>query len=170
VFSAFFQFHRLFFGYLVWVSYEKEGGEHMKNTALLVIALVGFVVLAFFAGTHVAGRLAFVRGWNTTGQIGPQAFRGGRSYHGMMMGRRVFSDNNDGGFRRGGLQGQITKIEGNIVTLQLPTGGTYSVTLDDETSVNKITKGTNADLAVGQTISVMGKGFWNGTQAILIQP
>jgi len=135
----------------------------MKNTTLLVVGLVGLVAVAFFIGSRVGGRYAWVNGWNNNFQAPAPTFWG-KGFRGGMMGHMY------GGFRRGGLQGQVTKIEGNVISLQLPNSGTYTVTLDDQTAVSKVTKGTSADLQVGQTISVSGGGPWDSGQTIIVQP
>ena len=126
----------------------------MKNTAMIVLVAVIIAAAAFFIGSHVRGRFAYAP--YAAGRFAPRMMRAPRMYG--MMGRKS-----------GGLvQGQITKIDGDTVTVQLPNGGTYTVTVSDQTAVEKMTAGTRTDLAVGQTISVYGGGYLNGTQTVVI--
>jgi len=133
----------------------------MKNG--IFIAIVVFLVgaFAFLVGTRLAGK--FVTGSFYGRQIAPrQGF--------LPHGRGMTMNGKDGGFFRGAAHESITKIEGNSLTVQLPGGGSYTVTLGDQTAVNKLTKGVKEDLKVGQNISLFGGGPWNNAQTIIINP
>ena len=121
----------------------------------IIIAFVAFIVGSRYQKNFL------VNGWY--GQRGVPRMM--RSSYGMgMMGGK------DGRFHRGVVEGQIAKIEGDTVTIQLPGGGTYTVTLDAQTDIESIVKGTRESLQVGQTISVYGGGPRNETQTVVIIP
>lgn len=69
-----------------------------------------------------------------------------------------------------GQEGEITKIDGNNVTLKLTDDTTKEVTLLGDAVVTMMTKGTIKDLKVGQTIMVTGGGFWGGTETVIVKP
>jgi hypothetical protein len=69
----------------------------------------------------------------------------------------------------GGGTGQISKIEGNAITIQRPNGQSYTLTLKEDTVINKSVKGSKDDLKVGENIMVFGNGMF-GPQTIWIGP
>lgn len=132
----------------------------MKNTAFIVLIVFLVAVAGFFFGTRFQRGFAAFNGWYGRPAI-DQMMWAPRA--GMMRGKAE-------GFNRSTVQGQITKIENNTVTVQLPNGGTYTVTLSDQTAIDTITKGTKEDLKTGQNITVFGGSYINGVQTILINP
>lgn len=135
----------------------------MKNTVFIVLIAILVAAFAFFVGVRVQRRFAL--GWN----YGAPAV--GRTFPGVGMnrfggGKRGMT----GGNFRGMVQGQIIKIDNNNVTVQLPNGGTYTITISDQTAVDKTAKVTKADLAAGQNITVFGGSYLNGAQTVIINP
>lgn len=130
----------------------------MKNTIAIASAVILVGVFAFFVGTGFQRRLAFSGFYGR--QFTPQII--GMSHRrGMGTMEKPY---------RGILQGQISKIENNTVTVQLPAGGTYNITLGDQTEIDKTTKVTKGELKSGQNITVFGGSFFNTAQTILINP
>ena len=129
-----------------------------SNTVLLVV--LGAIVIG--AGGFFLGRHAWVG-------FGKQWANGNVP---MMAGARFGTRGHMFGGRHGmmGGYGEITKIEGNTVTLNIGDDTTKEVTLSGDAVVNLMTKGTTKDLQVGQTIMMMGGGFWNGTETVVVQP
>lgn len=144
----------------------------MKDTNILFMVLGALVIgaVGFFAGRHVAfgfgnwwgmgygyrpaytERRFGMMGWPMMREDG-YAGKGRRFGHGMM-----------GGF------GEITKIDGNTVTLKIDDETTREVTLSANTVVNIMTKGTTKDLKVGQEVMITGGGFWNDNQTVIVKP
>lgn len=140
----------------------------MKDTNTIIFAVLGALIIGgagFFIGSHIHAGLG--RGW----AIGNQhaGFRMGFGKGGMM-------DSDDavkgriGGRGAMGNFGEITKIDGTNVTLKYADGTTKDVTLSSDTVVNTMTKGTVKDLKVGATIMVIGGGFWNSTDIVIVRP
>lgn len=136
----------------------------LKDGNTVVLAVIGAIVIGgagFFLGKHT--NIGFGKQWaNGNGPMmaGAQFERGGR-----MMGKA--------GYGRHGMMGgvgEITKIDGNTVTVKLSDDTTKEITLSEDTVVNMMTKGSTNDLKVGQTIMVNGGGFLNDAQTIIVRP
>jgi hypothetical protein len=53
----------------------------------------------------------------------------------------------------GGFQGEVTAVDGDVLTVQTQ-AGTIKVRIGDATEINRSTKGSRADLAVGRQVTV----------------
>ncbi len=120
------------------------------GTYVLVFVLgggLGYIVADHFplkfAGTK---RVFNTRGYGMMSGGFDQDDRGGSGLRGGMMGVR-------GGNRAGG---EVTKIDGNTITIKLPNGNTETITVNDSTVYKKTTTGSKSDVKVGDTISVTG--------------
>ncbi len=133
-----------------------------SNIALTVVIALAVGAIGFFAGTHVAAR-RFAVAW---GNMQPVASRR-LGYGGMINGHPTSTFT---GRLGRGMQGKVTAVKGNTVTVTQPNGTTRDLTLSDKTVVETIVKGTTADLKVGATIMVSGGGFWNNTQTVIVRP
>lgn len=90
---------------------------------------------------------------------GAQFERGGR-----MMGKIGYRWHGVGGV------GEITKMEGNTITLKIDDDTTKDIILSNDVTINMMVKGSTKDLKVGQTIMVTGGGFWNSGQTVIVRP
>lgn len=62
-----------------------------------------------------------------------------------------------GRFRNGnGAEGKILSVDNNSITVKLPDGSSKIVLLTGTTSINKASKGTTSDLAVGTLVAAFG--------------
>lgn len=135
----------------------------MKNSNTILLAVVGALLigaLSFAAGRQVSG---FRNGgrWMSDGDDVRQG--------GMMgMHGRGFVGPGDG-MMGGGNRGEITKVDGNTLTLKLADGTTTTATLSSDTVVYTMTKGAAATLKAGQTVMITGGGFW-GNQTVIVRP
>ncbi len=129
-----------------------------KNTILVIIGLilVGMFSLLVGLGLGWKGQLVLTR---FSGR--PQMGRVSQFPSRMVKERGAW---------QGILQGQITKIDNNNVTLQLPNGQTNTFIIGNQTVVDKPSKGTKNDLQTGQNITVFGGSFLNGAQTVIINP
>jgi hypothetical protein len=122
---------------------------------IIFICLVGLAAITFITRFAVRGRF-LTRHFNNAPFSG--RFYGNRG--GMPIGRENWK-------KMGGGAGQITKIDGDTITIQKPNGQTYSLTLKDNTVINKTVKGSKDDLKTGESVMVFGNGMF-GTQTILV--
>lgn len=129
----------------------------MKNTAFIIIALIIFGVVGFFIGQRFMWR------YNVMNRLSGVPFQrnAGRSMKGR-MGNWAETGTGNGA-------GQITKIDGNNITIQRPNGSTSTIILNDNTVINKSVKGVRDDLKTGESIMVFGGGIF-GSQTILLSP
>lgn len=116
----------------------------MKNSIFLVIAFIIIAGLAFAFGLRY--RFISPRFNNYNNRVGYQ-----RPF--MMRGQN-WGVNGMMGYGR--LSGQITKIDGNNVTVQLINGQTYALILNSGMTINKVVKGSSVDLKTGQNIMISG--------------
>ena len=65
------------------------------------------------------------------------------------------------GFRP--VSGEITSVDKNSITVSLSDGSSKIVLFSESTSINKAEKATNADLKVGEKVSVFGTQNTEGT-------
>lgn len=136
----------------------------MKDSNTVVLAIIGAIVIGavgFFAGRHT------VFGFGRQAAFGNNVMvKGARfgMHGGSMMGGKFGRGMMGGGF------GEITKIEGDKVTLKISDDTTKEITLAGDASVYTMTKGDRSALKVGQTIHMMGGGFWGDTQTVIVKP
>jgi hypothetical protein len=116
----------------------------------------GTIALAAAAFVAVAG-LAFAGGRLTAPASAASAgnnFRGNSPF-------ASFDPN--GGFPGGGLsgqlrsltlRGQVTSVTASAITIQLDTGSTVTLPIDNQTTYHKSVSGSSSDVAVGSTVVV----------------
>ena len=112
-------------------------------------------------GAIIIGGSAFYGGMRYAEGQAAQGFRGGNfaNAQGDRAGR--FSGAPNGAFNgsgaRGGLTaGEIVSKDDKSITVKLPDGGSEIVFLSDTTEVVKTASSTVSNLAVGDTVTVMG--------------
>ena len=136
----------------------------MKNNLLIAAAVIILGVFGFLIGVKFQGRFL------------TQRFLANRqfAYNGMpMMRGRMMGWNGSFGHKRGILQGQVLKIEGDNLTVTRPDGTTFTVTLSDQTIVNRTSKAMRADLKTGDNVSVYTVPSANSVysaQTVIINP
>jgi hypothetical protein len=111
---------------------------------LIIIAFVFVVFLGFLIGQRYLRRNSFA------GRFYPAPFfnnNKGRNLRGRID------------FGMGTGSGQISKIDGNNITIQKTNSQTYTITINDNTVINKMTKGSKEDLKTGKNIIVWENNF-----------
>jgi preprotein translocase subunit YajC len=68
-------------------------------------------------------------------------------------------------FTRGGTFGTVEKVEGNVLTVKTPDGSTTQVTINDETTIQKMAQGDLSDILAGSSVSVTGERKDDGSIA-----
>ncbi len=132
----------------------------MRNTLIIIGGLFLTIILGILIGFGASRRLAFNRfNWQVNNQPRYQFQPRMGIGRGMKAGRF-----------QGTIQGQVTKIDNNNITLQLTNGGTYTFTIGDQTVIAKAIKGVKADLKLNQNVTVLGGSFINGAQTVIINP
>ena len=142
---------------------RRSGAATLVNVLLGVALVVAVGGVAFAAGRATApattaanGRTGFGNG--QFGGFGPNA-SGAPDRGGF------------GGFAAGGggvsLQGTVTAVGGDSLTLQLASGQTLTIPLDAQTTYHSRTAATASDVTNGTTVIVQltggrGQGFGNG--------
>lgn len=144
----------------------------MKNESKIIgIALILVVIVGFIAfGVGMAfQRARLARGFyygrpmmNFQYGVRPQNFGFGPNigFNGMQM-------------RRGVLNGTITGISGNQVTLKLPDGSTRAVNLSSSTQYSQLSTASQSNLQNGQNVTITGQTSSNGSvsaQTLRINP
>jgi hypothetical protein len=95
---------------------------------------------------------------------GPGGFRGaGRGFGGFGRGM-----GGPGGFRQGAngqafLSGKVISKDKTSVTVSLPQGGSKTVYLSGSTNIQKVGRGTAADISVGETVTAVGTTASDGS-------
>jgi hypothetical protein len=120
----------------------------LKNST--VIAIIAVAVVFGLAGFLVGHRMVI------------RNLPGNRFYGRGMMGSQFGYIPQNGMMRSrgsGGVIGQITNVNGNSITIQRTNGQTYTVTLNNNTVINKSAKGAVLDLQTGKSVMVLGNGF-----------
>jgi hypothetical protein len=116
---------------------------------LILVLVIGFAFGMFFfrlRSYRLAQTIPYGRNF-TNFNFGGRGFPGRPS---MMMGR-------------GGINGQITGIAGNQVTVQLFDGSTRTINLSGSTTYTKVSQAAQTSLQKGQNISVTGSVAADGT-------
>jgi hypothetical protein len=170
-----------------------EGRAGLRRSIVFgVVGLVLGVAGGFLAGRAAApdrpATLAEAVQMAARGELPRGTFQGGGPFgqrfgngqgrdggQGQSGGPQIF-DGAPGGAGPGGVQGSITAIDGDVVTVQTR-AGTIRVRLGAGTSVLKTAPGSKADLAVGRDVQVrldLGAGGGaDGTvsaQSITVEP
>jgi len=144
--------------------------ETRTNVRAVLLAAVLALVVGSVGGFFV-GRLSAKKGPATLaqaiqmaasgqlprGNIGAGRFGGGLGGGAGNNGQNGQANGQGGangqGRGFGGLQGNITVVDGNTITVQTP-AGQVKVVIDGSTSILKTASGTRADLTVGKTVQV----------------
>lgn len=145
--------------------YSEGKGIIMKNTSPVLVGVLCAIVFGaagFFVGRHISARI----GVNWANPNPMMARRMGASSM-MKRGRFLTYRGGNGG---SGVQGQITAVNGNAVTVKLANGNTSTVTLSPQAVVDVMTKGSVSDLKTGESIMVTGGNFWNNVETVIVNP
>lgn len=137
-------------------SLNQKPNYHGDKSVKVVLAVV--LVLVILGGAGVIAKVAFGRHENR-GKIEMQNVELGRG--GMMRGERFGQAR--GEFGQASITGDITKIDGNNVTVKV-SDTEYTVVINENTSLSKsgaIAK--QSDLKVGDTIRVIGPSKSDGS-------
>lgn len=127
------------------------------NKGIIIGLVVVVGVVAFFGGS------AYGKSKTASAQQARIAQFGGRGGMGGMRGA------NGGGFTAG----DIIAKDATSITIKMRDGSTKIVFYSDTTEVGKMVSGTAADLAVGKTVTVMGKANADGSitaQSLQLRP
>lgn len=148
---------------------SRSGGAGLLLNVLLGIALVVAVGgVAFAAGRVTAPTTAAANG-NGGGRFGNGGgpFFGGPNASGAPNGNGGFAGN--GGFVGAGgvaIEGTVTAISADSVTLQLANGQSVTIPIDAQTTYHSRSAATAADVTTGSTVQVQLQGgggrFGNG--------
>ena len=137
--------------------------------------LMVMLVLVASAATAVAGYFyGFNQGQTQAQNIRAEFFSqraGALGNPPSAGGSNTAPDANQGGPRGGGnvaargTVGVIKSVQGNTLQLTEANGSTVNVTLDAQTTIQKMTPATNADLQVGQRVTIQGNVSGNTVAA-----
>ncbi len=137
--------------------------------------LMVMLVLVASAATAVAGYFyGFNQGQTQAQNIRAEFFSqraGALGNPPSVGGPNASADPNQGGPRGGGnvaargTVGVIKSVQGNTLQLTEANGSTVNVTLDAQTTIQKMTPATNADLQVGQRVTIQGNVSGNTVAA-----
>ena len=124
--------------------------------ALILIVIIGFIAfgvgMAFqrvrLAGGFYYGRPGVVRYGFGSGRFGMMG------YGGMMNGSWM---------RNGVLNGTISAISGNQVTIKLPDGSTRTISLSSSTQYSQLSTASQSNLQQGQNVTITGQISQNGS-------
>ncbi len=117
-----------------------------KYIAISIVVMIIVGGASFYCGMKYGSMAG--RGRNASGAANFQP-RG--QFPGGLSGARS-------GLAGGGVtMGEVINRDDQSVTIKLPDGGSKIIILSDSTTINKTAPGTNDDLAIGTTLSVVGK-------------
>ena len=117
-----------------------------------VLALVAALGIGLFGGVLI--------GQNTAGSTQAAGF-GGERPDGATGG----AAGGTGGGMGGLTSGTVTAVDGDVVTLELEDGTTVTITASADTTVTTTDEATVADLAEGDSLTVMGEADADGNVA-----
>jgi Domain of unknown function (DUF5666) len=135
-------------------SSEPRSGRRWAAVGLAVAAVVAVGALAFLGGRLTAPAAAAT---DTSGFTGPNGgFQPPEGFEPPAGGG--FPGGNPGGSLGGGaglsVEGTITQVDSDTITVELENGQTVTVTIGDETSVSHEEPADRDDLAAGTTVRV----------------
>lgn len=140
------------------------------------------VVALALAGAIAFGGVGFAVGRVTAPAPTFAGFRGGNGVPGLGDGQRPGNSGGGGGLGLGrglGLQGTVTSINGDTLTLQTANGSTITVKLSSTTTFSKQMTGQRSDITQGATVRVginftaganPGSGTVDATSLTLVTP
>jgi preprotein translocase subunit YajC len=133
----------------------------MKTKSFVILVLLIVVVGGAIAGAFLGGQAV---GKSQSSQAFESRFGQFPNFQ-----QRTSSDNltPPGGmvFTRGGTFGTVEKVEGNVLTVKTPDGSTTQVTINDETTIQKMAQGDLSDILAGSSVSVTGERKDDGSIA-----
>lgn len=144
-----------------------------KNIAITIIVALVVGGVSFFGGMKYQQN----RTGNLRNQIGNQ-FQGAVSQNdrGQFGTGTSRTNNGNGTANRGSFRpvnGEITAVDGQSITVRLVDGSSKIVIFSDKTEVNKAQAATTADLKIGETVAVFGSDNSDGSvaaQSIQLNP
>lgn len=143
--------------------------KEQKSTIVAIILIIIVAVIAFWGG------IAFQRVHsNRAYSVMPGSMNG--FGQGRFMGRPMMgfgTRSGQAGFARGAVNGTVTNISGNQVTVKLPNGITRTVNLSSTTQYLQTSTASQNSLSLGQNVTIMGQGSQNGSlsaQTVTINP
>lgn len=138
---------------------NREGVSSMKtNNIMITVLICGVVgVGGFFAGMQFqkAQQPEFVTAQFKGGTMMQQ---GGRT-----DGRGMGTEGTGGQMQASPVSGEITSVDGNTITIQMPDGSSKIVILSDETKINKSSEGSQTDLKTGEQVTAFGEEGSDGS-------
>jgi hypothetical protein len=145
-------------------SVSKETEISSNNNQKLMITTAA-VVLVFVLGG--------ITGYLASGSVRPGIAGRGRDF--QIQDRfenqpagidRGMMGNRPGGFAGRSLGNEVAAIDGNKITVKLPSGNTTTITVNDSTVYKTITTGTKDSIKVGSKISVSGTDTSSDSAAV----
>jgi len=137
-------------------------GDHMKQQALIVPAVVGIVALAggFLGGMkYQQSKTPFMMNQ----QFG--AFQGGMG----MMGKNIQGGNGQrirmGGNGMQAIRGEVIDQDDKSITVKMPDGSSKVILFTGSTTFSKATTATNTDVKKGDAIVIFGSTNTDGSVA-----
>jgi hypothetical protein len=127
----------------------RRPSNRLLDAALVFAALLAIVGVAFGVGRATAPAAAF--------SGGPVGFPGGR----FQTSDGSFDPNSGPRFGFGGaptIDGTVTAIDGDAITLKLADGSERTFTLDSATTYHRASDASASDVTVGDDVSVKVKG------------
>ena len=117
----------------------------MKQNNLIITIIVALVV----GGASFYGGMQYQKNQNTNNTGERQFMAGGQN--GQMGQRR-------GNFSQGSrpVNGEIVSQDANSITVKMRDGSSKIVILSDQTTINKSSEGTKADLKTGENVTAFG--------------
>jgi len=140
----------------------------MKKLIPMLIAVVVIAGGASFYGGMVYGKSQAIKGQAAQrgGGTDRQFANGGqfRGANGTRPGGQAGAAGFTGGRNGGGLvNGEILSIDANTMTVKMRDGSTKIVLLAGSTEISRFVAGAASDLAVGETVMVMGQANPDGS-------
>ena len=147
--------------------------KRRSSAALLVNVLLGVALVVAVGGVAFAAGRATAPASSGTGRT--NFGNGGNGGNGPVFGEPGFEPNASGAPGRGtfgagggavSLQGTVTAVSADSITLQLASGQTITIPIDAQTTYHSRSAATAADVKAGSTVQVQLNGgrFGNGGQ------
>lgn len=143
-----------------------------KQLIIAVIVVIAASAGAFYGGMQYARSKASPQGFQPGGNFPDAGDRQQRRMQGNGTNR---GSGGPGGFAGGGdfVAGEIISKDDKSITVKTRDGGSKIVYFSDSTAIGKAEKGASSDLAMGQQVTIGGKGSDDGSftaQNIQIRP
>jgi hypothetical protein len=129
-------------------------------------ALIAFVVIVLLVGVGVGAYMAGQNAGLTQAQNIRTEF-----FQSRQGGQAQGQGQGQGQGARQGTAGTVKSVQGNTLEITQRDGSTVTVTIGQQTLIEKTVSGTTADLTTGENVTVVsGQGTSDPAQAIVIQP